>query len=53
MDLFNKMRVPNKTKDFHLKVFNMITGINESKKLAKLISCECECKFDGTKCNSN
>ena len=31
----------------------MITGINESKALTKHISCECKCKFDGTKCNSN
>ena len=31
----------------------MITGINESKKLAKHISCKCECKFDSIKCNSN
>ena len=31
----------------------MITGINESKTLTKHISCECKCKFDGTKCNSN
>ena len=27
--------------------------INESKTLAKHTSCECKCKFDGIKCNSN
>ena len=32
-------------------MFNMITGINESKKLIKLISCEFKCRFDETKCN--
>ena len=31
----------------------MITGINELKTLTKHISCECKCKFDGRKCNSN
>ena len=31
----------------------MITGKNESKTLTKHISCECKCKFDGRKCNSN
>ena len=31
----------------------MITGINKSKKLTKHVSCECECRFDGKKCNSN
>ena len=36
-----------------LSMFNMITGINESKTLEKNISCECKCKFNRTKCNSN
>ena len=31
----------------------MITGINESKTLTKHILCECKCKFDGKKCNSD
>ena len=31
----------------------MITEINESKTLTKHISCECKCKFDGRKCNSD
>ena len=31
----------------------MITVINQSKTLKKRISCKCECKFDGSKCNSN
>ena len=34
-------------------MFNMITGINESKTLTNDISCECKCKFDGTKCHSD
>ena len=38
--------------DLNLSVFNMITGINESKKLAKHVSYECKCKFDGRRCNS-
>ena len=35
-----------------MNVFNKIKGINESKTLAKLISCGCRCEFDGMKCNS-
>ena len=31
----------------------MITKIDESKILTKYISCECKCKFDDRKCNSN
>ena len=31
----------------------MITGINELKGLTKHISCECNCRSDGIKYNSN
>ena len=31
----------------------MITGKNESKTITKHISCECKCRFNGKKCNSN
>ena len=31
----------------------MITGINESKILTKHISCQCKCKFDERKSDSN
>ena len=31
----------------------MITGTNESETLTKHISCECKCRFDGRKCNSD
>ena len=41
-ELSNKVCVPNKTEDLNLSVFNMITGINESKTLTKHISCECK-----------
>ena len=51
--LSNKVCVPNKTEDLNLSVFNMILGKNVAKTLAKHISCECKCKFDGRKCNSN
>ena len=39
-DLFNKVYVPNKTKDLNLSVYKMITGINQSKTLRKHISCK-------------
>ena len=52
-DLSNNVCVPNKTEDLNLSVFNMITGINESKTLTRQISCECKCRFDGRKCNSD
>ena len=41
-DLSNKLCVPNKTEDLNLSLFNMITGINESKISTKHISCKCK-----------
>ena len=52
-DLSNTVCVTNKTEDLNQNMFNMITGINESKTLTKHISCKCKCKFDGRKCNSD
>ena len=51
--LSKKVCVPIKTEDLLLRMFNMFTGINESKTLTRHILCECKCKFDGGKCNSN
>ena len=34
-DLSNKLCVPNTAGDLNLSVFNMITGINESRKISK------------------
>ena len=42
-----------KTENLNIHVFDMIIGINESKKLTKHVSCECKCKLDGKKSNSN
>ena len=39
--------------DLKLNVYGIITGKNGSKILTKHVSCNCECKFDGRKCNSN
>ena len=39
--------------DLNLTVLYIITGINESKTITKHISCECKCRFDGRKFNSN
>ena len=52
-DLSNKVCIPNETKHLNLSILNMITGINKSKTLTKYVSCECKCRFDGKKCNSN
>ena len=51
--LSNKVCLPNKAEDLNLSVFNMITGINESRTLTRYISWQCKCKFDGRKCISD
>ena len=52
-DLSNKVCVPSNTGDLNLSVLSMIAGTNESKTLAKHISCECKGKFNIRKCNSD
>ena len=52
-ELPNKVCVANKTEYLNLSDLNMITEINDSKTLTKHSPCECKCKFDGRKCNSN
>ena len=48
-DLPNKTCVSNKREALNLNVYNMITGINESKTLTKYISCQCKCRLNGKK----
>ena len=52
-DLCNKVWVPNKTEDLNLGVLSMITGVNESKTLAKHLPCQCKSRFDGRKCGTD
>ena len=39
--------------DEYLNILNLIARRNESETLARHTSCDCKCKFDGRKCNSN
>ena len=48
-ELFNQICVRNRTEDLNISMFNIITGINESKTLTRHISCECKYKFDERK----
>ena len=51
-DLSSRVCVSNKTEDVNVNLFNMITGINESKAL-KYISCNYRRKFNGRESNVN
>ena len=46
-DVFQKKQKTNVT------AFNMITNKGEAKAITKHISCDCECNFNSTTCNSN
>ena len=52
-DVSTKIFVPSETKDVNLKVFNMITKMNEAKTLVTYVLCNCKRKFDTTTCNWN
>ena len=52
-DLFAKICVPNETNDVDVKVFNMVTKINEAKTMVKHISCDYKCKLDSATLTSN
>ena len=52
-DLGPKLCVPNKWKYINAIESNMITRINEGKTSMKHILCDCKCKFEDKKCNSN
>ena len=52
MTYLQKYVFPVKQKT-NVKVFNVITRINEAKTFVKHISCNCKCKFNSTTCNSN
>ena len=49
LDRCTKICVPNKTENVDVKVFNMITGINETKTFTKNVSCDWNYKFDSKK----
>ena len=41
----NKVCAPTKTEDLNVHVFNMVTGMKESKILTRQVACKC--KFNG------
>ena len=49
--LSNKVCVRNKTGNFSVSVFIVITEINESESLTNQMLCKFKCIFNGRKCN--
>ena len=52
-DLSGRVCVPNEGEDLNLHVFNITTGMNESRTSTKHISCQCKCKLPCRRCNLN
>ena len=48
-----KLCAPSETKDVNIKIFKMITRINQTKLLVKHILCDCKCKLNNTTSDSN
>ena len=44
--------VPNKVKNMNLKVFNLMSKVNETRLLVQHESCECKCGLNESVCNS-
>ena len=53
MSYFQKIYIPKETKEINIKVFSLTTTKNETKTMAKHISCKCKCKCNSTTCNPN
>ena len=50
-DPYAKMCVPDVVKDLNVKVFNLMSRTNETKKIKWHETCKCECRLDAIVCN--
>ena len=51
-DPYAKIFVPDVVKDLNVKVFNLMSRINETKNIKWHETCKCECRFDVIVCNN-
>ena len=51
--LSSKRCAPKEKKNISVKSFNIITNKNEANAMTEHILCDCKCKFNSTKCNSD
>ena len=45
-----RVRVPNKVKNMNVKVFKIMSGVNETRFLVQHESCECKCRLNEKVC---
>ena len=51
-DPYAKICVPNVIKDLNVKVFNLMSRINETRYIKWHETCKCKCRLDASVCNS-
>ena len=51
-NLYAKICVPDSVKDLNVKVFNLISRINETKHIKWHETCKCKCRIDTSVCNN-
>ena len=47
-----KLSVPDVVKNLNVKVFNLVSGINETRLTEWHETCKCKCKFEHSVCNN-
>ena len=47
-----KLCVPDVVKNLNFKVFNLVSGINETRRVEWHKTCKCKCRFNSSACNN-
>ena len=47
-----KLCVPDVVKNLNVKVFNLVSGINETRRVDWPKTCKCKCRFEHSVCNN-
>ena len=48
-----KLCVPDDVKNLNIKVFNIVSGTNETRLRESHETCKCECRFNSSVCNND
>ena len=47
-----KLCVPDVVKNLNLKVLNLVSGTNETRRIEWYVTCKCKCRFNSSVCNN-
>ena len=48
----SKLCVPDVVKNLNHKVFNLVSGTNETRRIEWYVTCKCKCRFNSSVCNN-